>query len=461
MISNCRLETRLLCPESSLWKRRSRLPQALYALVILSMSGTLAAQTQELLLPQESQDESRYANELPTGSGFALDLQSQITHDNNVFSNNANRQSDYVFQEGAVLNAWKKKPLWSVGLEFRPTVLLHQTATAFNALDQGLRLDGSYRVRPHLQLRWNESFHYTNGVLESASNEYFSLPTGPPPTLNSTLVTPLIRELANQSELGVVYDISRRSSFELSGSYAFLDFLAAPKSSPALFNTQSGTGGFEYQYRLTRHFTLGFRYLFQNFHYDVGIRDATHNTFLTALWQMGPHVVVSLFGGPSFSITHVPFIGPSVNGPAPASLSSAAAARSSSPSGGGTLTLRSDQTVLRLTAQRLITDGGGLLTTVASTYEGAELRQRVAYNWDLALMASNARSVALQGLIGRGAVDTPSAEIALEHSLRENLTVHFEYHLFRQRVNQYVPFAAVDDDRYSFGILYRIGDHNF
>jgi hypothetical protein len=348
-----------------------------------------------------------------------------------------------------------------VGLEYRPTILLHETATAFNALNQGLKLDGIYRFRRNLQFQWEESVYYTTGVLESASNQYFSLPTGPPPgTLNSTLITPLIRQLANQSELDVIYDISRRSLFEVSGSYAFLDFPGGATATPGLFNTQSDTGGFAYQYRLTRHFTLGFRYLLQNYHYDFGARDDTQSAFLTALWQMGPYVLVSIFGGPSFSRTGGPLTILPGNAGVSENILSTGTVGKWGPGAGGSLTLRSDQTVLRLTAQRLIADGGGLLNTVVNFHEGAELRHRLAYSWDLLLMASNARSIALQGVLGRGAVDTQSAEIALDHSLFENLSVHFEYDFVRQRANQYAPVGAdLDANRYTVGILYRIGSH--
>jgi hypothetical protein len=442
--------------------RFRRLPIALHALVILAMCGSLVAQTQEPLPPQESQGDSRYAGETPSSSGFALDLQSSLTHDNNIFRSNADRQGDSAFQEGAFLNLWKTRPLWSVELEYRPTILLHETATAFNALDQGLKLDGIYHLRRNLQFQWKEaaleSVYYTAGGLESASNEHFSLPTGPPPILNSTLITPSIRELTNQSELDVIYDISRRSFFEVSGNYAFVEFPGGTSSTLGLFNTQSSTGGLGYQYRLTRHLTLGSRYLFQNFHYDLAGRDDTHSMFLTALWQMGPHVVVSVFGGPSFSRTGGPLT--ILSGNAGASENILPTVGKWSPGAGASLTLRSDQTVLRLTVQRLVADGGGLLTTVVNAYEGAELRRRLAYGWDLVLMASNARSIALQGVLGRGALDTQSGEVALEHSLFENLSVHFEYDFVRQRANQYVPFAAdVDDQRYTVGILYRIGTH--
>src|SRR5260370_35254064 len=116
--------------------RFRRLPIALHDLVMLVMCGFGVAQSQEPLPPQESQGDSRYASEAQTSSGFALDLQSSLTHDNYIFSNNAGRQSDSTFQEAAFLNLWKTRPLWSVGLEYRPTILLHETATAVNALHQ-------------------------------------------------------------------------------------------------------------------------------------------------------------------------------------------------------------------------------------------------------------------------------------------------------------------------------------
>ena len=441
--------------------RFRRLPIALHVLVILGICASVVAQTEESLPPQQAQDDSRYTPEVQTSSGFALDLQSNATHDDNILHNDANRQSNYIFQEGAFLNVWKARPGWNVELKYQPTILLYQTATAYNALDQGFTVDGNYRVRPNLKFRWNESVHYTTGGLESAPNEHFSLPTGPSPgTLNSTLITPLIRQLANQSELDVIYDISRRSLFEVSGSYAFLKFPGATSSAPELFTTQNGTGRFGYQYRLKRYFTLGFQYSFQTFHYGLPGRDNTHDMFLTTLWQMGPHVFLSIFGGPSFSITGQPLTILLANASASGNILATGAARKWSPGAGGSLTLRSDQTVWRLTVQRLIADGGGLLTTVVNTYEGAELRHRLAYGWDLVLAASNARSVPLQEVLGRGALDTQSGDVALEHSLFENLNMHFEYDFFRQRANQHAPFAAdVDDNRYTVGILYRIRGH--
>jgi hypothetical protein len=441
-----------------MWKRRKGLLLALPTMTVLYTCAPVVAQMQDPLPPREPQADSHYVNESPSSSGFAVDLQSNVARDNNVFSNDANRQSDFVFQNGAFLEFWKTEPIWNVGIDYRPSILLHETATALNAVDQAFQLDGAYRLRRNLQVQLTESLYYTTGALESTSNEYFSLPNTSSTGLNSTLIIPRIRELTNSSALKVVYDSSRRTSFQVSGSYSFLDFAGGPSVTAGLFNTQSRMGGFAYQYRLTQHLTIGFRYSLQNYRYEFGARDDTHSAFVTALWEMGPHVIVTIFGGPSFSITGGPQATGSVNASASKTTLPRAAAGSWSPGAGGTLTLRSDQTVLRFTAQRLITDGGGLLNTVVNANEGAELRHRLVYGSDLVVMATNTRSVALQGFGGRGIVDTQSAGIALEHSLFENLSMHFGYDFFRQRVNQYVHFADVDEGRYTVGILYRIGN---
>ena len=443
-----------------MWKHCSKLPLVLHAVVLLWMCGSLAAQTQEPLPPEGPRADSRYADDVPANGGAAVELDSKITRNDNILSNNENRVGDNAFQEGALLDVWKTTPLWNLEITYHPTALFYQTYSAFNALDQNFKLDGGYHASPNLQFRWTESFQDTTGILESPSNEYFSLPTGPPPSLNATLFTPLARELANQTELHVVYDISHRSSIDVSGSYAFINFSGVGNSAPNLFNTQTGTGGLSYQYRLTRHFTIGGRYLFQEFHYGQGSPDGTQSMFLTALWEMRPHVTLSFFGGSQFSTAGGLFLLPMANVSAPGNAPPSGPAKEWVPAGGASLTLRSDRTVLRLTAQRLITDGGGLLTTVMNQYEGMELRRRLGYHLDLVLTAANARSVALFESPGNGAVDTQSAGIAIEHPVFEDLNIHFEYDFLRQRINQFVPFEAnANINQYTVAISYRIGDH--
>jgi hypothetical protein len=123
------------------------------------------------------------------------------------------------------------------------------------------------------------------------------------------------------------------------------------------------------------------------------------------------------------------------------------------------VTFRSNQTLFRLTGQRLVSDGGGLLAAVTNSYEGAEVRRRIGGRWDGVLTVSNARSVALQGPSGKGAVDTQAAGIAIERPIVQTLSLHVGYNYFRQRTNQFVPFAFnADRNRFTIGLFYRTRD---
>src|SRR2546429_7926982 len=70
------------------------------------------------------------------------------------------------------------------------------------------------------------------------------------------------------------YHMSNRSSFHFSGGYGFRRFTGAgntnPGVVPSLFNTQRGGGGGSYAYRVTRHFTAGLGYRFQEYRFKIG-----------------------------------------------------------------------------------------------------------------------------------------------------------------------------------------------
>jgi hypothetical protein len=126
--------------------------------------------------------------------------------------------------------------------------------------------------------------------------------------------------------------------------------------------------------------------------------------------------------------------------------------------GGASVSLRAEKTLLRFSAQRIVSDGGGLLTAVTNTSEAVELRRRLTRYWDIVLTGVNARSLSLPGAFGRGHVDAQSFGVALERPIRENLTVHGEFNFLRQRTNQIVPFEAnMNRNRVMIGLFYRMG----
>ena len=415
----------------------------------LGICDSASAQIQQMPITRNPLDSS-YAGEPSTNAGYNLQVGSGVSYDSNIFNDNANRKGDAVFREEALFNLWEQKPRWDFGFQYNPTFLFYSTTSGFNAFNQDLAANGTFRLTRRFSFAWSEGFYDMTGLFQAASNQFVLVPVGVPPNLNSTPLTPLTRSLSNEVDAHIQYQASRRGMFDLMGAYALQNFQGAGSvSAVGLFNTKNASGGARYEYRLEQHFSLGARYLFEAFSYGVGTPQNVHSVFATGDWQLNRRATLSLYGGPQYVESGGPF---PIFGPL---------ASPWRPAGGGTLTVRTDQTVLELTGQYLVGNGGGLLTTVTNSYEGVNFRRRLNLDWDLMLIGMNARSAALQGVPGKGIVNTETAGAAVEHPIFENLHMHLEYDFLRQRINRFVPRSANGDtSEVTFGVFYRFGDHS-
>ncbi len=426
----------------------------------LTLTGTpLAVLGQERETPpKEPEKSSRYVAEERETSGFAMEAHSSASWDDNVLGDNAHRIRDYVFEEGGRLSLWTQKPGWRLGLDYRPNALIYRTASNFNQVDQRLDFDNEFHASRHLLFKLKDSLDYATGVLEPQTNGNVTLPGGGS-SLNNTIITPFARQFGNDASGEIEYQASMRNSFDFSGGHGFRRFKDIGNPNPnfanGLFNTQSDTGSGAYSYRMTKHFTTGLEYRFEDFRFSQSFHTKTQGGYLKLLWEASSYVTFSIYGGAEYADSMGQFR-------QPGSTTVTLRTQHWSPGGGGSVTFRSNQTLFRLTGQRLVADGGGLLAGVTNSYEGAEIRRRFAGRWDLALTASNARSVALQGPTGKGAVDTQAAGMAIEHPIVQTLSLHVGYNYLRQRTNQFVPFALnADRNRFTVGIFYRTRDFLF
>lgn len=416
--------------------------------------------------PKEPEKDSRYVTEEHETNGFRVEMHSAASYDDNILGDNAHRIRDYVFEEGGAISLWTTKPSWRLGLDYRPNALIYKTASNFNQLDQRLDFDSEFHAARHLLFKLRDSLDYATGVLEPQANGNLSLPGGGTSGLNNTVMAPFARQFGNEASGEIAYQMSLRSSLDFSGGHGFRRFKDIGNPNPnfatSLFNTQTDTFSGGYNYRMTRHLTTSLEYRFENFRFSQLFHTRTQGGYLKLLWEASPLVTFSIYGGAEYADSLGQFQVPSTNPAQPGSTTVTLTTKHWSPGGGGSVTFRSNETVFRLTGQRLVADGGGLLAGVTNSYEGAEIRQRMGGRWDAILTASNARSVALQGPSGKGAVDTQAAGMAIEYPIAPNLSLHAGYNYLRQRSNQFVPFALnADRSRYTFGIFYRTRDFVF
>src|SRR5689334_24175642 len=146
----------------------------------------LVTQGQEQSAPKEPENNLAYVTSQPESTGFALELHSAASWDDNVLGNNAHRIRDYVFEEGALFSIWTKGPGWKLGLDYRPNTLLYRTASNFNQLDQRLDFENEFHAGRHLLFRLKDSLDYATGVLEQQTNVDVSILAGGYSNLNNT-----------------------------------------------------------------------------------------------------------------------------------------------------------------------------------------------------------------------------------------------------------------------------------
>lgn len=437
-----------------MWTQDKWLAVALCLTGALMLSLPAKAQLQTTT-GDDTMQKGAYAGEQSSASGVNAELESRVAFDSNVFDNNANKVHDVFFQEGAIFNLWRTDPRWTLGFQYRPTLLRYAQHSALNTIDQGLRFNFSYDFTQRLKVQGSESLDDVTGLVEPSSNQYFSLPTSPVPILGQSIINPAVRELSNTLEGHVLYDVSERGSFDLMGSNEVQNFSAVKsgqQSQVDFFNTTGDTGGLAYNYRWSPRVRIGARYLYQFFHFGLGGSDETHEALLTANWQLSPHADLDLYGGPSYStVVGASSLSPIIN-------ERAGTLRTLGPAAGGSFTLRSDDNVFQFSGGHQVSNGGGLLMTVTSTYEGGELRHHFGDDWDVLAIASNADSDALQGQAGKGNVRSQTFGAGVEHPILARLSVHVEYDLLRQRVNQFVPLGSnVNMGEFSVSAFYRIG----
>ncbi len=385
-----------------------------------------------------------------------LSLDSETAYDDNLFSNNRLRRGDLAFAFGPRIAFLQQRKYLRVALDYQPYFLLYRRTPQYSRLNHALGLDLNYQAGPRFALRLRDSFSYQTGIFRPRSSEDFMPALGSPSNLNETVFTPLARQRANTARLDAIYQKSRRTSFTLFGSSEQRNFNGAV-GQQHLFDTRGASGGLNYLHRLGPHTSLGILYLFQNLSFGKDSRVVTHSTYASFAWRLSPTVSLEAFGGPQYARLHdrfvlvLPFFGGSLILPQSIFRTQWHAAA------GGTFTKRSEKTVFQISAQRVVTDGGGLLTSVTSSVVDVSLRRRLTRRWDAIWDLNAARSDALGFQFTGSSIRSQSAAFALEHSLTERLTARLGYNFIRQRTSGPVPFLTdFDRNRVSFGVFYQV-----
>jgi len=398
---------------------------------------------------QAGLDDSRAGNHRNT---LSFSLANQTAWDDNVLSNNAQRQSDLTFAFGPRVGIRQERKKSSLALDYEAGFQLYRWRPGYNALNQGLRVETGFQFHPNLSLRFRDASRYRTGIFQSVLGEGVASERGTPATLNETVFTPLARQLENDVIFDILYQESRQTSLTIFGGFRnrrFFEKFARPYE---LQDLRGASGGFQYSYRLNRTSTLGALLSYENLTFRASGRLVVQSALVSFGKRLSRNTTLEVFGGPQYARARdqfrieLPFF--TIAGRVLRARWHGAA--------GGTFTFQSGPSLFQLSGQRLVTEGGGLVTSVSSSSSDLGVRRRLANRWSVGGDLQYAETSTLGGFLPGARIRGQRASASLERQLTEGLKARLGYDFIRQRVKGPVPFLAnLDRNRVSLDLSYR------
>lgn len=373
-------------------------------------------------------------------------------YDDNVVSKNASQQGDYIYLLRPSIHAIESRDRIQWSLFESPGLILRQNYSQRDQFQNDLSGGLQYRATPHLTLQLREGFFvFTHIDLLGAGPQSFV------PDLNlidqpaAVTINPRGTYLSTHTTLNVSYELSSRSSVEVSGVFYHLDVskLALAPNKPVIpnFLTQASEGRAAYLYRLTPRQTVGVIYLFQDILFDGDhiSRTLGSTVYYFHTVEFMSRLSVELFAGPG-RVTGTNEGQLKLGGspiPLPPSTDQV------TPAGGASFLFHGSDTIFRATFRRQLRDGGGVLPASIGNDTSVSLQRRLSPTWAANLTAGYwDASLAKPSGIGRRVFDGGAG---IAHQLGENFWLHFQYR--RQQENFHGIASSVPEMRRNVGLI--------
>lgn len=398
----------------------------------------------------------RYSGNTTPRNALFFSVAEETAYDDNALSDNRNRQGDTTFGLAARLGFREERKGLTLALDYQPDALIYRENQHLNAFNQGLQMDAAWQPYERFKVRLRESLQYRRGLFSPGSGEDLMPALGAPTALNDSVVRPLARTFENNTRLDLAYQKSSRSAVTLFGGVVERDFHEA--TGERLRGHQGVNSGVQYVYQLSRATTLGGTYLLQTLHFEPHSRSLVQSGFFSLARRFSPGTRLDVFGGPQYArlddrfTVELDFLG------SPVQLSGRIFRTRWHAAAGGVFTRSSENTAFQITAQRIVSDGGGILIgAVSNATLGLNVRRRLARRWHASWSLELARSALVDSQAYKGTVATQSSGIWLERSLTETLTARLRYNFIHQRTTGQSPlFHEIDRNRVSFALAWQV-----
>lgn len=394
-----------------------------------------------------------YGGEITPVNLFSLSMGASAFYDDNVLGTNNPRLDDEALSFDSRLSLSRKTERLIFNIDYLPFFLLYRQINQYDRLNHAGNSNLAFRLGSHFTLGLHDSAAYQNGVFQTLSGEGISSGSGTSAGLNQTVLQPAARELTNASSLDLTYLRSARTTLTLFGAFDRRAFGSQVASGQGFYNSKIASGGVQYQYRITEHVNIGLLYSYQDSRflgYTVSLggdsRYVDNNAVVSLAWHVTPTVTLSAFGNPHYVQAYFYSPGTTNNGQGHVY-----------GGGGGVLTKQVKKTALDLSGERILTDGGGLLTYTTSTNANIGVRQQVVGRWEALVQVGAARTDALLGQYSGARLDSLRGSLIVQRPLFQGLTMRLGYEAEHQVSKGSLPLgAAFDRNRVTCSIDYQL-----
>jgi len=349
-------------------------------------------------------------------------------YDDAAFSNGRRMTGDYQYSILPNIGLRLFQPHTQWNLDYAGGVTFDQ-----KTLSRGL---ASHNVAGELQHNFTRHLllHVREGYIVS-SNPFVhlgqSLALTSPGQLNSLVLNPQAEQIANSSSGDLTYQFSQHSSLGFDGTFSALRFRHVGNSSASgLIDTRATSGRMFYVHEVSGSQKLGVEYQLQDLRFQHGrSRTTDQRVLLFDEIILRSDMRIAVFAGPDRSHSHsavIPNLGFTTH-------AFTVLRDRWSPAAGVTYTWKGAHAGLRLSAQRSITDGGGLLGATLSNVVSLEIEKKLTPRWSLSLGGNYFNGHSIDAPVGgTGRLNTKQVQIGVSRSITSQISAQLLYQHIQQ-----------------------------
>lgn len=344
-------------------------------------------------------------------------------YDDNVFPNVSPRQWDVDYSVRPAISFTETRPRLEWNLDYSPGIEISQQYFFRNIFAQRLGANFIWRATPHGTFSGEQDYLVTTDPFAGVTT------TSPVPTIapNETIYVPNVRQTWLLTHLLYSYRTSAQTTMGVGGTYSLQWFDTIPKSGPttALIHAQVASGEAFIARKLTAQNQLGFQYGAQVLRFPAAdARTTTHSFLIFDQMNFSDHNVLTLYGGPEYSLTHneaVLNLGFVV-------VTLPVNANEWTGSGGVMYNWTGNRMAASIDVSRRVSEGGALVGAVELTSGKLNFIWQLTRNWSVTSALAGADDQLLAATSASGSeLRTYSGQVGFRRELVRNLGLNWYY----------------------------------